>query len=68
MKEHDLNCVIITGGAEKKNEFELYCQKKDLEFIDYSVSPIKFLLTTPIFTLIRMFFRGLIWEFFYDRE
>lgn len=68
MKEHDINCVIITGGAEKKNELESYCQKKDIEFIDYSVSPTKLLLTIPIFTLIRMFFRGLIWEFFYEWE
>lgn len=68
MKEHDINCVIITGGAEKKEELESYCQKKDIEFIDYSVSPTKLLLTIPIFTLIRMFFRGLIWEFFYEWE
>ena len=71
MKEHDINCVIVASKIdepEKRKELESYCQKKDIEFIDYSVSPTKLLLNIPIFTLIRMFFRGLIWEFFYEWE
>lgn len=71
IREHDVNCVIVASKIdepEKRKELESYCQKKDIEFIDYSVSPTKLLLTIPVFTLIRMFFRGLIWEFFYEWE
>ena len=71
IREYDVNCVIIASKieeAEKRRELEAYCQKKDIEFIDYSVSAEKLLLTIPIFTLIKMFFRGLIWELFYEWE
>lgn len=71
IKEHDVNCVIMVTQImddDKRNELEAYCQKKEIEFIDYSVSPLKLLLTIPIFTLIKMLIRGLVWEFFYEWE
>ena len=69
--EYKANCVIVANRIiddEKLKEIEDYCRKKDIEFIDYSVSSAKLLLTIPLFTLIKMFFRGLVWEFFYEWE
>ena len=66
-----MNCIIIASPiieSEKKKELERYCQKKDIEFIDYSVSTAKLFLTIPIFTLIKMFIRRIVWEFFYEWE
>lgn len=71
IKEHGVNCIIIASPiieSKKKKELERYCQKKDIEFIDYSVSAAKLLLNIPIFTLIKMFIRGMFWEFFYEWE
>ena len=69
--DYKANCVIVANRIvdnEKLKEIEDYCRKKDIEFIDYSVSSAKLLLTIPLFTLIKMFFRGLVWEFFYEWE
>jgi len=69
--EYKANCVIVANRImedQKLREVEDYCRKKDIEFIDYSVSSAKLLLTIPLFTLIKMFFRGLVWEFFYEWE